>query len=302
MKRFGFLFIIIASLFWSLDGLIRRSLYSLPPATVVMLEHVFGVLITLPFLPKVLKEYKKLRKVDWLIVFILTLTASVLATIFYTSALAKVNYINFSVVILLQQTQPIFSILLAALLLKEKITPKFLIITFIGLISAYVLAFPNLLPNFTNQPEELSAAILAMGAAIFWGGSNTLGKMVLKRISHIATAILRFSLAIPLAFIVAKITHQTIPLSLITPTQWLSMLGIALTSGMVAFIIFYKGLQYTQVKTATFLKLSWPVFATILGWIVLKERLNLVQIIAAIVLSADIIVLSLDKATHEETK
>ena len=301
MKKIGLLYIVIASLLWSLDGLIRRSLFTLPPATVVMLEHIFGVLIVLPFLPKALKEYKKLTKKDWLVVFILTFTASVLATIFYTSALAKINYINYSVVVLLQQTQPIFSIALAAILLKEKITPRYLLLATIGLVAAYFLAFPGLKPNFTNQPEELAAAAFAMGAAVFWGSSNALGKLILNKISYLATAILRFSLAIPLAFIMTKITHQTISLSLITPQQWLGLLAIALTSGMVAFIIFYKGLQLTEAKTATFVKLSWPIFAVIIGVSFLQETLTLIQVIAATVLSVDILILSLSKIDHEKT-
>ncbi|MFC1627038.1 DMT family transporter [Patescibacteria group bacterium] len=301
MKRYSVLFIIFAALLWSLDGLLRRNLYALPPATVVMLEHAFGVLIALPFLPKVWKEYKKLTKKDWLVVFILTITASVMATIFYTSALAKINYINYSVVVLLQQTQPIFSILLAATLLKEKITPRYLILSIVGLLAAYILAFPNLAPNLTHQPEEITAAVLAMGAAVFWGTSTVFGKMVLNRISFIATAILRFSLAIPLSFIAAKLTHQTIPLSQISPNQWLSMLAIALTSGMVAFIIFYKGLQHTEAKVATFAKLAWPVFSAIIGWVFLKEYLTLIQIIAATVLSIDIVILSLSQDAHAKT-
>lgn len=300
MKRFGFIYIIAASLLWGLDGLIRRSLYSLPPATVVTLEHVFGVLIALPFLPKVVKELRNITKKDWLVLFVLTITASVMATIFYTSALAKINYINFSVVILLQQTQPIFSIIIAAILLKEKITKKFAILAAIGLVSAYVLAIPSLVPNFTHRPEELTAAVLAMGAAIFWGSSNSLGKILLKRISFITTAFLRFLLAIPIAFAASKILNQTIPLSEINPQQWLSLLTIALTSGMVAFIIFYKGLKNTQVKIATMVKLSWPVFAVVIGWLVLKESLNLTQIISAIVLSVDILILSLSKVDHEK--
>ncbi len=301
MSNFGFLFIILSSLLWSLDGLLRRSLYTLPPATVVMLEHAIGVLITLPFLPKALKEYIKLTKKDWLVVFILTLTASVMATIFYTSALVKINYINYSVVILLQQTQPIFSVFLASILLKEKITPRFLSLASVGLVAAYFLAFPNLIPNITNRPEELTAAVLAMGAAVFWGSSNVLGKMILNKISFTSTAILRFTLAIPLAFIASKLVNQSMPLSQITPNQWLSMLGIALTSGMVAFIIFYKGLQLTKAIVATFVKLSWPIFAAIIGWIFLKESLNLTQIIAAVVLSIDIVILSLSQASHAKT-
>ena len=53
--------IILAALLWSADGLIRRYLYSLPPASVVFLEHLLGLLVLLPLF---LKEAKNLRNLS----------------------------------------------------------------------------------------------------------------------------------------------------------------------------------------------------------------------------------------------
>jgi drug/metabolite transporter (DMT)-like permease len=52
------------------------------------------------------------------------LFSGALGTIFYTAALGKVQYVQFSVVVLLQQLQPIWAILMASFLLKEKIEKK----------------------------------------------------------------------------------------------------------------------------------------------------------------------------------
>ena len=51
LKSFGPLFIIIAALLWSLDGLLRRGLYSLPPSVVVFYEHLVGFAILLFLIP-----------------------------------------------------------------------------------------------------------------------------------------------------------------------------------------------------------------------------------------------------------
>ena len=257
----------LAAILWSADGVLRRQLYALPPATVVMLEHAFGVLIALPFLPKVIHEYKKMTKKDWLVMLTITVFASVLGTIFYTAALGKVNYINYSVVVLLQQTQPIFAIALAGLLLKEALTKKYLIQAVIGLAAAYFLAFPSLRPNVLGLSGETSAAMLAMGAAIAWGSATVLGKLILKTLSFKAAAILRFALAIPIAYLVAVLSGQTYPLSAVTTSQWLSLLGIALSSGMVAFLIYYKGLSGTPAKVSTLVELTWPVSAAFIGFL-----------------------------------
>ena len=301
MKKLSPLLIVFAAILWSLDGVLRRNLYSIPPATLVMLEHLIGVFIVLPMLPKALKEYKKMTKKDWWLISIITFFASVLGTIFYTAALAKVNYINYSVVVLLQQTQPIFAIALATLLLKEKSTKNYPLLAIIGLTSAYFLAFPQFKPTLLGGNGELTAATLAMGAAIFWGAGTVLGKMILKTLSFRAVAILRFSLAVPMAYIISLVTHQTLPLSSVTPTQWLYLIGIALSSGMVAFLIYYKGLKHTPAKVATFAEMTWPVSAAFIGLVFLKETLTLVQLIAGIILMADILFLSLNSQANAKT-
>ncbi|HKZ35274.1 MAG TPA: DMT family transporter [Patescibacteria group bacterium] len=292
-KRWSPFLIMLAAILWSADGVLRRQLYALPPATVVMLEHAFGVLIALPFLPKVIHEYKKMTKKDWLVMLTITVFASVLGTIFYTAALGKVNYINYSVVVLLQQTQPIFAIALAGLLLKEALTKKYLIQAVIGLAAAYFLAFPSLRPNVLGLSGETSAAMLAMGAAIAWGSATVLGKLILKTLSFKAAAILRFALAIPIAYLVAVLSGQTYPLSAVTTSQWLSLLGIALSSGMVAFLIYYKGLSGTPAKVSTLVELTWPVSAAFIGLLFFKEVLTPVQLVAGVVLLADIVTLVL---------
>jgi len=302
MKRKSYSFlIIIASILWSIDALLRRQLYTVPPASVVFYEYLISAVLLFPLFKKFLKEYRQMTIRDWIVMMLVGVVGGALGTFFFTSALGQVDNISYSLVVLLQQTQPIFAVAFAALLLKEKITPQYLFLATIGLMAAYCLAFPDLRPNLIHQPQEIAAAVLAMGAAVFWGASNALGKMVLNRLSFYATAILRFTLAIPLAFLTALILHQTYAFSAILPQQWLSLLSIALTSGMVAFLIFYKGLQFTQAKIAAVVKLCWPLFAAVIGWLFLKESLNLIQTIAAIVLSGDILLLSVYQISHENS-
>jgi len=135
--------------------------------------------------------------------------------------------------------------------------------------------------------------MLAMGAAIAWGSATVLGKLILKTLSFKAAAILRFALAIPIAYLVAVLSGQTYPLSAVTTSQWLSLLGIALSSGMVAFLIYYKGLSGTPAKVSTLVELTWPVSAAFIGLLFFKEVLTPVQLVAGVVLLADIVTLVL---------
>ena len=128
MKKGYSLMIVLAGILWGFDGLLRRALGGIPSTIIVTIEHSIRVLILLPLLPRFIKEYKKLTKKDWLLIFAIALFSGALGSIFYTAALAKVNNISYSVVVLLQQIQPIFTVALAALILKEKITPRYIIL------------------------------------------------------------------------------------------------------------------------------------------------------------------------------
>ena len=58
----------------------------------------------------------------------ISICGGILGTFFYTKALSYINYIDLSVVVLLQKFQPIFAIILAAVILKEKLTKRFLLL------------------------------------------------------------------------------------------------------------------------------------------------------------------------------
>ncbi|MDZ7586120.1 MAG: DMT family transporter, partial [Patescibacteria group bacterium] len=272
---------------------LRRALGGIPSTIIVTIEHSIRVLILLPLLPRFIKEYKKLTKKDWLLIFAIALFSGALGSIFYTAALAKVNNISYSVVVLLQQIQPIFTVALAAMILKEKITPRYITFAAIALISAYFLTFPQFKPQLAWHNGELIAAFLAIGAAVMWGSTTILSKLILKKLSFAAAVTIRFIMVIPISFSISLILGDHYSLSLITPTQWQYLLILSVVTGVFGYIAYYMGLKHTEAKIATFSEFAWPVSAALIGFFVLGERLTGVQIFAAFILILDILALSL---------
>src|SRR3989338_11560756 len=87
----GPVFIIIAALLWAFDGLIRQHLYSLPPITIIFLEHLFGLIILFPFVYKYLFK-DKFSKREWLLLLLISVLSGLLGTLWFTTALVKVNF------------------------------------------------------------------------------------------------------------------------------------------------------------------------------------------------------------------
>src|SRR3989344_542096 len=171
----GPLLIVIAASLWAMDGVIRRSLYVLPPIIIVFYEHLIGALILAPFFLKDIKKEKISKKALLSITFV-SLFSSLLGTLWFTTALLMTGYISFSVVFLLQKLQPLFALGAARIVLKEKISKKYLIWAGLALASAYFVTFPQGLVNFKTGDKTITAALFALGAAFAWGSGTAFSR------------------------------------------------------------------------------------------------------------------------------
>lgn len=280
---YGPVLIVIASILWALDGVIRRSLFSLPPITIVFFEHLIGSLILLPFIyKKLMAEKPSIKEIG--LMSIVALVSGVLGTLWFTTALVNVNFISFSIVYLILYLEPIFAITSAHVLLKEKITPKFLMYGAIALIAAYFATFKGGVVNLNTGSGTLTAALYALGATAAWGTSTTLSKMVLNRKSDSVTTGLRFILTTVLALVGVVILGHSSSLSQPTTDQFARFVFIALSTGMVALFLYYKGLQKTEAKVTTMLELVFPILAVLIDAVVYKTLLAPSQYLAAVVM------------------
>lgn len=280
----GWLFVIFASLLWSFDDILRRSLYVLPPTTVVFYEHLIGAGVLLFLIPFWIKDVKKMRRKEWIAIILDTIFAGVLGTVLYTAALGKIFYIQFSVVVLLQQLQPVWAILAAAILLREKLTKSFVIWAIIALIAAYFLTFPNLKVNLTTGTGTIIAGLLAIGAGFMWGSSTAISKVVLNRVSSLTTTALRFYLAPFFAFALLVSLHQTASLTQITPAQLFTLLLITFSTGAFALAIYNYGLKKTPATIASLCELAWPASSVFIGYFLFHQKLSPTQLVGVAML------------------
>jgi len=298
MKKYGPLLILLAAVLWGIDGVLRRSLFALPPTTIVFLEHLIGAIIIAPAAIIALRKVKITKK-DWIALIIIAIFSGVLGTLMFTAALVKINFISISVVFLLQKLQPIFAVGAAVLLLKEKVSKQYLIWAVLAFIAAYFVTFKDGQINFATGAGTIIAALLALGAAFAWGSSTAFSRFTLKNISTTAATGLRFFITVPLAFLAVMIFRNTGSLLELETSQIVRLIVIALTTGMVALWIYYKGLKKTEVKVATFLELMFPLTAVILDVIIYHNVLAVSQYIAAVVLLFAIYRLSLLNQANE---
>src|SRR3989344_5116596 len=279
MQYTGPIFIIIAAFLWAFDGLIRQHLYTLPPITIIFFGHLIGLIILSPFIFKYI-FVTRLTKREWWLVVLVAILSGVLGTLWFTTALGKVHFISISVVFLLQKLQPIFAISTARIFLKEKLDQRYIKWALLAIISAYFVTFPNGVVNLATGEGTVIAALYALGAAFAWGSSTTFSKMLLGKVRAEVSTFYRFLFTVIIALPVLWIFGYSASLGAVTLTQFELFVLIAVSTGMVALLIYYKGLTKTPVHISTILELLFPFAAIFIDMVVFHATLGISQWIA----------------------
>lgn len=309
--------IVLTAVLWSLDAFIRTSsLYALPPVLVSFWEHVVGLVVILPFFIPFRKEIATLSRKEWTVIATIAFFGGPIALVAYTYALTQVFFANFSIVVLLQQTQPIWAILMAAILLKERISGRFLALAVAAMAGVYLMVFKNLTPNLSTGEGTVLAGTLAMVAAIAWGASTSMGKFMLKNVSFSTVAFLRFALAAVFSLLIfaglslfqdstgAEMVlgkpHELGQLFSLTSAQWLNLLTIAFISGAGAIMLYYVGLKHVPARVATICELAWPASSLLIDIFIFKNTFTATQVVGMVLLVSSMFVITMTQKDASE--
>ena len=275
--------VIFAALLWSLDGLLRQELYHISSFVIVALEHSIGALIFLPFLFKSIPKIKKLGQRGWISIFWISICGGVLGTYFYTKALSFVNYIDLSVVVLIQKLQPLFAISLAGVILKEKLSKRFMFLAIIAMFGGYLVTFGN--KPFGNWDDKSTiASLCALLASFCWGSSTVLGKHALKQLTFEVVTGMRLFITAIIALIIIAYSGGFSDVSSLRPENYTTIIIIVFSTGTIALSIYYYGLQNLAASHTTIYELAWPLSAVFIDWTLKGKTLSLVQIVGALIL------------------
>ncbi len=290
MTRYSAWLVILGSSLWATDTLFRRPLTGdLSPVTIVMLEHCVLAVATICVVWRRRGEFSQLKGLEYASLLFIALGGSVAATILFTYA---VKYGNPSVAILLQKSQPLFTVLLARFILGERPANWFwpCLATAIG--GGYLMSAPSRYPGPAPDSGHPMIALCAIGAAGLWGSATVCGRYLVAKVSTPFLTSLRFLFALPALVILYWLLpapQRGLPSGFTTIS---AVVGMALIPGLLAMLIYYKGLQSTTASHASICELAFPVTAVAVNWLILDVRLSGTQLFGSALLIASVTVLA----------
>lgn len=283
----GIVMVATGAALWGTDALFRRGLaLELPSSTLVLLEHIVLVAITFPFLWRSRARLRRLSRLDWLSALVIGAGSSALATVLFTSAF---RHGDATTPLLLQKVQPLIAVAAAVILLGERPLPRFTWFLLTGMAGAYLVTFAN--------PTEVSVAALtpalyALGAAVLWGLGTVLGRHLTSRLGFGSLTSLRFALALPALVVFVAIGDGPSGLESLGTSDLLGVVLLALIPGLLALLLYYRGLQTTPASAATLAELAFPLSAVTLNYLFFGTALTMTQWIGMSLLAGTIVTMS----------
>jgi drug/metabolite transporter (DMT)-like permease len=286
----GVLLVALGAALWGTDAVLRVPLLEvMSPAAIVLSEHLVLLLYSAPAVALGWRVILGLGSSQWIALLVIGWGGSALATLLFTAAFALGNP---TVVILLQKTQPLFAIVLAHIVLQERLRWAYWPCFAVAVLGAYLISFNGLVEPLEalGSVQALTAA-LTLGAAMLWGSSTVLGRFVLKDMPFHTLTGARLLLALPVLLAIVLTQGSLREIGSGFAAEPARVVLLALVPGLLGLLLYYRGLSGTKASYATLAEISFPASAVALNWIFLGVGLGLNQVLGFVLLWGAILVL-----------
>jgi drug/metabolite transporter (DMT)-like permease len=253
----GVVLIAVAAAMWGTDPIIRKTMgRSTSAGTIVFGEHVVLVLLTLPLL---LPALRAVVRVGWravLAAVVVGAGASAIATILFTDALFRGDFVT---PIVVQKVQPLVAVVGAALVLGERPRRGFAWFLVPALVGFWLV---NQAHPLHPTAKGLVPIVEATGAAVLWALGTVLGRYLSRDLRFQHVLALRFGFGL---------VGSAIALPVLGAAAWPGVhdgsliLYLAVVTGLVALSLYYIGLQRTPALLSSIAELAYPAIAAVAG-------------------------------------
>jgi drug/metabolite transporter (DMT)-like permease len=284
MRTTDWMLLVLLSIMWGATFFFTAvAVPEIPPLTLVLARVSLAALVLLPLvrmlglaLPASLaawRSYAVLAVLNNLIPFCLI----VYGQTHIASALASV----------LNATTPLFTLILAHLFADERLTSAKVGGVLLGIAGVAVLMGPDTL----RQDSASTLGMLCVLGAAFSYGLSALWMRRLKGtpplVSATAQLLCSSMLLLPIAGLVDRFWELPAP----SGTALAAVLGLAVVSTALAYIVFFRISATAGPTNVMLVTLLIPVTATVLGALVLGERLAPNQIAGGLVIASGLVVI-----------
>jgi drug/metabolite transporter (DMT)-like permease len=281
----------VAGIFWMCTAIllstaagacVRKLAGEIPTLELVFFRNIVGLAILLPWM---MKQGFRALQTTRLPLYGLRVFFAYTALLMLFFALAEMPIAD---VYALQYTIPLFTILLAVLILKQKTDAYSWITTLIGFTGVLIVMRPGVI-------ELTLAAICALSSAFMSAGSNTTLKLLSRTEGAGIITVYSNLLMLPLA---------AVPMLFVwiapTPEQWPWIAGVSLFSAIGGYC-FTRAVGAADARVVQPFQFTRMIFATAIGYALFVELPDIWTWIGAAVIFGSTYAIALREARTKKT-
>ena len=292
-KLLGYLYVIITMSAWGSTYVVSKFILgSVPPFTLLLLRYIVAAVVLLIIMVK--KGSSKIERQDYKYILFIGFVGYFLGV---GAQFVGTQLSNASMASLINSTNPIFIILFAVPILKEKVTINKVISIIAAFIGTYIII----------GGVQGSSMLIGIFACIIATSAWSLMSVVSKRATekYNALTVTTYSIIVAIFFTLPISAYElfTIPdVRLLEPSVILSALYLGLICTALAFVLWNKSLSMMEAGTCSLFYPLQPMVSVLLGWIFLKEKMNISFFTGAILIIAGVMFSILSGDKKETTK
>lgn len=276
----GYTLLLITIVFFSTYEVVNKAIgMQIDAFQINFLRFFFGGLLLLVFAFIKKEVYISLK--DLLYCCVLGILNVVISMGLINMSL-RTEHASAAVTAVLFSCNPIFVSLFASLIDKEKISGKKIIALALGIIGTLLISFNKL--QFTLA--SIISPLLALLSALFFALYSVLGKKLSKKIGSLRMNAYSFIGGSLILAVFLLLTKR--PVFSCNPdiTLWVYYLAFFVTG--LAYLAYFAGLSIIGAGKGSLVFFLKPVFATVLAFIFLHEKMNLLSVLGTIIILSSV--------------
>ncbi len=265
-KTRAYIYLSLATFIWGSFFLVSKVVIDVVPSALILcFRYGFGVIVLGIIL--LFTKRQPIRRKDMPTVILVGFVQYFLSVLVQ---LIGINHVTSSMAGVISSIAPVFMIVFAVPILKEKIRPVHLTALAITLTGVFINV------GDIDGGSQLVGIVMCVMSTVFWAYGSVYTRKLCERYSEIPITfyamLAAFICSLPLA--VFQIDHYDFDMGLITPRIFLLLAYNGIFCTAAAIVFWNLGLARIEAAACSMFVPIQPVVATILGVVLLNEPLN----------------------------
>ncbi len=293
-KRVTYILAILLLLIWGLDFVICKAALSyFEPMILLTLKYAIGIFVVIVI--KLIKTPKTMIKPKHIPIFFLCALMGEIG--YFGLEYSAIKVMPVALVTVILAFVPIFSILIERVVFKQKIHYSIVFGIIISVLGVGIIVGPH----FGGLgSKSIIGLVMAFAAAFLWSAYNFLTESLQNEYDD--STITLFQVVAALCIMAPYAIWRQPDFSGVSTEILIGVIYLGIFGTGVAYLIYIRIINHLGSTTAALFANFLPLSSAILAWMVLGEKLSLIQAIGAIivVVSTTYVIKKKDKMVKNE--